>query len=138
MKHEKSCGAIVFRDFSDTRKALLIKHIKSGHWSFPKGHVEGAETEEETALREVKEETGLTVTLDTGFRYVTTYSPASGITKDVVYFVAFAKNCNAMPQPEEIKCVDWFDFPCARATITHKADRKIFDLAVKYLEGSNK
>ena len=54
---------------------LLIKHIKSGYWSFPKGHVENGETEEETAKREIKEETGIDVYIDSGFRETVTYSP---------------------------------------------------------------
>ena len=56
MKQEKSCGCIVL----DKRTVLLIKH-NSGHWDFPKGHVEGEESEVETAIREVKEETGLDI-----------------------------------------------------------------------------
>ena len=43
---------------------------------FPKGHVEKKETEEETALREIKEETGLKVALDTAFRKMVTYLPS--------------------------------------------------------------
>ena len=62
MTHEKSCGGIVYRKFHGNTEILLIKHVKSGYWSFPKGHVENGETEEETAKREIKEETGLSVT----------------------------------------------------------------------------
>ena len=51
MLHEKSCGAIVYRKSHGNTEILLIKHINSGHWSFPKGHVEGNETEVETAIR---------------------------------------------------------------------------------------
>ncbi len=40
MLHEKSCGAIVYRKFHGNTEILLIKHVNSGHWSFPKGHVE--------------------------------------------------------------------------------------------------
>ena len=47
MNNEKSCGAIVYRKFHGNTEILLIRHIKSGYWSFPKGHVEGDETEEE-------------------------------------------------------------------------------------------
>ena len=53
---------------------LLIRHKNGGHWAFPKGHVEKKETEEDTALREIREETGLEVLLDTGFRRAVTYS----------------------------------------------------------------
>ena len=68
MKMEKSCGAIVARQTDTGREILLIRHVNGGHWAFPKGHVEENETEEQTALREILEETGLSVTLDTGFR----------------------------------------------------------------------
>ena len=61
MTYEKSCGGIVYRKFHGNTEILLIKHIKSGYWSFPKGHVENSETEEETAKREIKEETGIDV-----------------------------------------------------------------------------
>ena len=68
MLHEKSCGAIVYRKSHGNTEILLIKHVNSGHWSFPKGHVEGNETELETAQREIKEETGIDVILDPTFR----------------------------------------------------------------------
>ena len=45
MTYEKSCGGIVYRKFHGNTEILLIKHIKSGYWSFPKGHVENSETE---------------------------------------------------------------------------------------------
>ena len=56
---EKSCGALVYRKKQDKYELLLIKHRYGGHWSFPKGHVEQGENELQTALREIKEETGL-------------------------------------------------------------------------------
>ena len=68
MMHEKSCGAIVYRKSHGNIEILLIKHVNSGHWSFPKGHVEGSETEIETAKREIKEETAIDVMIDPTFR----------------------------------------------------------------------
>jgi len=59
-KREKSCGAIVYRRESGNVLYLIIQQ-KSRHWSFPKGHVERGESEKETALREIREETGLCV-----------------------------------------------------------------------------
>ena len=58
---EKSCGIVLFH--SD--EFLIIQHsvkpnVTEGHWDFPKGHVEENETEFETAVRELKEETGIT------------------------------------------------------------------------------
>lgn len=56
---EKSVGAIVFREDDGVRKYLLLRY-PSGHYEFPRGHVEEGETEEMTLRREVEEETGIT------------------------------------------------------------------------------
>ena len=61
MADEKSCGAIVFTRENGIRKYVIIRGtgIYQGFNGFPKGHMEEGETESETALREVKEETGM-------------------------------------------------------------------------------
>lgn len=86
-RHEKSCGAVVFRNSAGGPAFLLIRHVNGGHWAFPKGHMEPGESEEETAIREIREETGLSVRLDTGFRRAVRYAPKPGVDKDVVYFL---------------------------------------------------
>ena len=58
MPREKSAGAIIYRLENGVPHYLLL-HYPSGHWEFPKGHIEGKETEEETLKREVVEETGI-------------------------------------------------------------------------------
>lgn len=58
MPREKSAGAIIFRKDNGVNYYLLL-HYGSGHWEFPKGHIEGEESEEETVLRETAEETGI-------------------------------------------------------------------------------
>ena len=88
MKKEKSCGAVVYRQGETGVEVLIIKHKNGGHWAFPKGHVEKKETEPETALREIKEETGLKVELDTGFREMVTYSPKPNVMKDCLLYTS--------------------------------------------------
>ena len=44
MKHEKSCGAVIYNFFDGELYILLLEHNK-GHWSFSKGHVEKGESE---------------------------------------------------------------------------------------------
>ena len=88
---KKSCGAIVYRKSHGNIEILLIKHVNSGHWSFPKGHVEGTETEVETAKREIKEETAIDVLIDPTFRETVSYFPKRDTQKTVVYFIARAK-----------------------------------------------
>ena len=58
MIKEKSCGAVVYKK-EEEKIYFLIEEMKAGHYSIPKGHVENNETEIETALREIKEETNL-------------------------------------------------------------------------------
>lgn len=55
----KKCG-IIFYDTTE-KKYLLVYGRKSEKWGFPKGHQENGETEEQTALREFFEETGITI-----------------------------------------------------------------------------
>ena len=61
MRREKSCGALVLCREDGEWKMLLTQNRNGGHWAFLKGHVEAGETEKETAIREVLEETGLEV-----------------------------------------------------------------------------
>ena len=132
MKKEKSCGAVVYKYDNDKLYILLLKHNK-GHWSFPKGHMELGETEEETAFREIKEETNLDTIIDNKFRYVSTYSPLKDVIKDVVYFVAIPKNNDIKPQLEEINLIKWCEENDAMNIITYDNDKKILIEALKYI-----
>lgn len=129
MLHEKSCGAIVYRKSHGNIEILLIKHVNSGHWSFPKGHVEAGETEEETALREIKEETGIDVIIDSTFRETVTYFPRKDTQKVVVYFLAKAKNFEYVPQEEEIAQIKWVDIGYATSVLTYENDKTIVNKA---------
>ncbi len=125
MQYEKSCGAIVYRKFHGNTEILLIKHVNSGHWSFPKGHVEEGETEEETALREGKEETGIDILVDTSFRETVQYYPRKDTQKVVVYFLGKARNYDFIPQEEEIAAIKWVEIGNAAAMLTYENDKTI-------------
>lgn len=121
MKQEKSCGVIVYYK----EKFLLIQHRNGGHWAFPKGHVEAGETEEETALREVLEETGLRVQLKGNFRESTSYSPKRGIKKEVVYFLGEATTFEVVVQKEEVTDYLWVETEETNCYLTFDNDKKI-------------
>ena len=125
MKFEKSCGAIVFRKFHGNTELLLVKHVGGGHWSFPKGHVEEGETEVQTAEREIKEETGLDVIIDDTFSKTVTYSPKKDTQKDVVYFIAKAKNFNFSAQEEEISDIRWVELNRAVQLLSYDNDKQL-------------
>lgn len=103
MEKEKSCGAVVFtRDHDGTIRYVLVQQ-RSGKYCFPKGHVEAGETEHQTALREIWEETGLCPQILPGFRetecYEVTKNP--GTMKDVVYFLAEFADQKIDPPPSD-------------------------------------
>ena len=103
MKKEKSCGAVII---NDNKEVLLLKQTK-GHYGFPKGHVEPGETEVETAIREIKEETNIDVVIDETKRYVITYQSAEDVIKDVIYFLAKPTSYELIPQEAEVTEILW-------------------------------
>ena len=123
---EKSCGAVIFRKHQDTYQFVLIQQRHGLHFGFPKGHVEQDESEQMTAKREVKEETGLDVELLEDYREKIRYSPKKGVMKDVVYFLAQALNHDFIPQEEEIASIKWVDASEVVDHLTYHTDKKMF------------
>lgn len=130
MKKEKSCGCIVI---NDRNEILLILH-NAGHWDFPKGHVEDGETEIQTAIREVKEETNIDVEVNEEYRYSTKYSPKEDVIKEVIYFLARNISDNRQAQLEEVSEVKWFKINDAIDQITYDNSRDILIQLKKDLE----
>ena len=130
MKREKSCGVIVFRKNLEDVEVLLVHH-NLGHWGFPKGHVELDETEEETAIREVFEETGIESTIVSDFRKVITYSPSSGVEKDVVFFLGMPVGDHIIPQVTEVSEAKFINIKEALHLISHEDERGLLKQAVE-------
>ena len=84
---EKSCGVLPYRILNGQREFLLVFETFSQCWSLPKGHIEAGETDAQTALRELKEETGLTAKLDTSRSAVIEYPISNVARKQVVFFL---------------------------------------------------
>ena len=127
--YEKSCGGIIFYRTKQNVKILLVKNNNGRYWSFPKGHIEEGETEQETAIREIKEETGLDVTIDSSFREISEYCPFGKIRKRVVFFLARAFTDNVKIQEEEIDSYIWVDLQQARKLCTYDNDLRIIEKA---------
>lgn len=135
MKREKSCGALVYRYNNGQLLLLLLRHRHGGHWSFPKGHIEGCETEVETALREVREETGLNVSLERGFRHAVEYYPKPNVKKQVVYFLGKAlPNEPVVRQEIEISELKWVEWEEAFRRVAFKNDKELLNMAKSHLE----
>ena len=82
----KSCGVLPCRITGGKEEYLIVFEQFSQCWSLPKGHMEAGETEPETALRELWEETGLTAHLDTSRSAVIEYPISAHSRKQVVLF----------------------------------------------------
>lgn len=135
MKTEKSCGAVVF-----TRTAQGIRYViiqsKEGYYGFPKGHMEGLETEQETAIREIAEETGLAVTLVEGFRTEDSHvfiKNGEEINKYIVYFLAQFDDQKLIAQESELNSIQLMDFESAIGAFRFESSRRILTEAHIFL-----
>ena len=133
MKQEKSCGALIFRKHDNEIQVLIIRQVQ-GHWCFPKGHTEHNETEHETALREIREETGLKIEITDIFRHSLSYSPNEGVNKEVVYFIAVNPHGKEKVQVEELSEIHWVSIHEARQLVTYDNDADLLEKAVKCLK----
>lgn len=124
--YEKSCGAVVYqRTRFGVVRVLLVKNHNGRCWTFPKGHIEQNETEQQTAIREIKEETGLDVRIEPNFRQTSIYRPFGKIKKQVVFFLARANESAVNMQQSEIDYYLWVTIDEAMHLCKHENDTKI-------------
>ena len=101
----KSCGVVPFR-YHGEKKEYLILLQNNNCWSFPKGHMEAGETQMQTALRELWEETGLRAQLVPEKQVVIAYHIPPYTNKQVVLFLGAVAG-EVMPQETEIADHKW-------------------------------
>ena len=131
--YEKTCGAVIYTVINGKFHFLLIKN-ESGHIGFPKGHIELNETEEETALREVFEETGIKIILDKEFKMEYDYTTLENTYKKCVYFLAQYEYSPAKIQESEISQSWLVPFDEAMTLLNFVQDREILTEVKKRLE----
>ena len=135
--YERSCGAVVYRFINDEVRYLLIKNRRSTHWGFPKGHVEKGETFEQTAIREVLEETGIHIQILPQFASKSEYTIQGRVEKSVTIFLAKTKDTQTTIQREEIEDYIWLNFDKAMDTLRFINDRNILQSAHDFLIEQN-
>ncbi len=121
MRKEKSCGCIVIKD----NNALLIKN-NYGNWSFPKGHVEKGESEQETAIRETKEETNIDVEIISDKKYSIKYSPKENVEKEVIFFIAKPLSKKLKKSEKEVYDLGFFNFREVMQLLSYEDIKEIF------------
>lgn len=129
MAIEITSGAVVYRKNNGKIEYLLLESQNKGHfWGFPKGHVEGNETLEETAKREIKEETQLVLPIDTSFHVYTEYDLPNGNRKQMTLYTAdLTQSEDIHLQAEEIKNCGWFNYADARERLTYDNLKQLLD-----------
>ena len=139
MANEKSCGAIVFTYEEGIRKYVIIHGtgMYSGFCGFPKGHMEAGETEQETALREVKEETGLEVKLYDDFREVDEHFLARegrpNDKKTNVYYLAEYHDQEIHAQESEVSEIVLLSYQEALDSLQSEESKRELKAAEEYL-----
>jgi len=112
MIEETSAGIILFRK-EDSKILFLLLHYPSGHWDFIKGKMEEGESTHETAIREAKEETGITdITFLENFEEWIKYDfqyQGELVHKKVVFFLAETKTKEVMISHEHLDYT-WMDY----------------------------
>ena len=101
MREEVSAGGVVVLG-----NTILLLRKYNGDWVLPKGKVEAGETHEETALREVKEETGVKASIEKylgeiHYTYKENWDQQRGVHKIVFWYLMHTKNMDTVPQREE-------------------------------------
>jgi len=112
MIEETSAGIILFRK-EDAKILFLLLHYPSGHWDFVKGKIEDGESTHETAIREAKEETGITDIIflknfEEWIKYDFQYQ-GELVHKKVVFFLAETKTKQVMISHEHLDYI-WMDY----------------------------
>ena len=121
--------AVPYRFIKGELCFCVFRRADSGIWQFIAGGGEDNEKPLDAALREIKEETGLDVTLFNGFREISEYCPFGKIRKRVVFFLAQAFTDNVKIQEEEIDSYIWVDLQQARKMCSYDNDLRIIEKA---------
>ena len=127
-EYENSCGAIVFNE--NTEKILLVK-MHNGNWGFPKGHIENNETKEETAIREVHEETNVNIKIIPNFEREIKYIPNEKTIKKVTIFAGITQDEDVKIDTFEIEAFQWCTYEEALKLVTYKLQKDVLEKARK-------
>ena len=133
MVDERSAGAVVF--IANPEPEYLLLHYTAGHWDFPKGNIEAGETEKQAAVREIREETGITdVEFIEGFRHIISYRYRKGkrlVNKEVVLFLGVTKTRDVTISHEHIGFA-WKSYDGAMQQLTFKNAKNLLTAARQF------
>ena len=130
-KQEKSCGAVVY---NPKKHSFLIIKMLNGNWGFPKGHTEDQETDIQTAIREVTEETGINIEILDGFKKSIKYIPFPEVLKEVIFFIGITEEEKITIDKDEIEDYMWCSYEEALKMITYKPQRDVMESSLQFIK----
>jgi len=138
MIEETSAGIVIFRK-EETKNLFLLLHYPSGHWDFVKGKMEKDETTHQTAIREAKEETGITeITFIENFEEWIEYNfkyQGELVQKKVVFFLAETKT-KEIKISHEHSGYTWLDYNSSMEKTTFDNAKTVLIKAQKLLSNT--
>jgi len=136
IKYEVSAGGLLLRRRDSTFDALLIGRGEPPRiWTLPKGHVEARESNEQAALREVREETGCWGEIVTRLNEISYwfYVGKAKHRKSVTFFLMRYLSGDPANHDHEVDDARWFDLAQARKTLKYVNEKRLIDMALDYL-----
>ena len=105
--------------------------MHNGNWGFPKGHIEKDETKEETAIREVLEETNVRIKIIPNFEREIKYIPNEKTIKKVTIFMGITQDEEVTIDTFEIEDFKWCTYEEALKLVTYKLQKDVLENARK-------
>jgi len=134
----RAAGVVVWREREDGDVAFLLVHRPQyDDWSFPKGKNEPGEPDEECAVRETAEETGLVTTLGPELRS-TRYIDPRGRPKLVRYWLGQTANPDSARGQHEVDALEWLPAADAAERLSHARDHEVLDSALEQLAATSR
>ena len=130
MRYIKSCGFIVYKAENNENCYLIIKS-HNGDVGFPKGHMEPGENELQTAIRELKEETGMDIDTIYDFRYQIEYPlpRVPDAMKQTVYFLGKCASDDIIIQETEVASAEFVTYDKAIEKLTFEETKNMLKKA---------
>ena len=132
---EKSCGALIYLK-KNSETLYLLLHYAAGHWDFVKGNVEANETEKETVVRELREETGITDAcfIDVFREKIEYYYRRQGKTvhKEVIFYLMETNTETITISFEHVGSI-WLNYNQAIEKLTFKSAKNLLKKANEFL-----
>ena len=137
LKLRRAAGCVVYQRGANGALELLLINDRYGAWSLPKGHLERGECDEEAAVREVWEETGVRGALGPlvgRIEYIVRTKKGQPRLKQVAFFLMEAAPGDITPRAEEGICAaEWFAPEPALARLSYPQVRTIVEQALRLL-----